>query len=165
MKRCLHRWLVAALLTGAFASLGWRSAAADSSPIEPLPPAPPPPAPADVAAAPADAKTTASGLASKVLFKGKAATHPGPHDRVTVQYSGWTSDGKLFDSSITRGEPSVLSLDGVIKGWVEGLQLMVKGEKRRFWIPADLAYGDTPSNRDEPAGRWSSTSSCSTSSK
>jgi FKBP-type peptidyl-prolyl cis-trans isomerase len=155
MRRRLQRWLVAALLTVAFASLGWHSAAADSSPIEPLPPAPPPPAPpapADVAAAPGDAKTTASGLAFKVLFKGKGAMHPGPHDRVTVQYSGWTSDGKLFDSSITRGEPSVLSLDGVIKGWVEGLQLMVKGEKRRFWIPADLGYGDAPSNPNLPAG-------------
>jgi FKBP-type peptidyl-prolyl cis-trans isomerase len=159
MQRGLHPWLVAAVLTGACVSLGWRSAVADSSPIEPLPPAPPPPAPpapADVAAAPADAKTTASGLASKVLFRGKAGTgtgvHPGPHDRVTVQYSGWTSEGKFFDSSITRGEPSILSLDSVIKGWVEGLQLMVKGEKRRFWIPADLAYGDTPSNPNVPAG-------------
>ena len=107
-------------------------------------------------------RTTASGLAFKVLiFKGKAAAHPGPHDRVTVQYSGWTSDGKLFDSTITRGEPSVLSLDGVVKGWVEGLQLMVKGEKRRFWIPADLAYGDTPANPNRLAGRGAESSTSS----
>jgi peptidylprolyl isomerase len=156
MQRCLHPWLVAAVLTGACVSLGWRSAAADSSPIEPLPSAPPPPAPpapADVAAAPTDAKTTVTGLASKVLFKGKGAgAHPGPHDRVTVQYSGWTSDGKLFDSSITRGQPATFPLDGVIKGWTEGLQLMAVGDKARFWIPGYLAYGDKPSQPGSPAG-------------
>ncbi|HVZ88418.1 MAG TPA: peptidylprolyl isomerase, partial [Polyangia bacterium] len=68
-----------------------------AEPIEPLPAAPPPAppaAPADVAAPPADAKKTASGLASKVLFKGKGSAHPGPHDRVVVQYTGWTPDGK-----------------------------------------------------------------------
>jgi FKBP-type peptidyl-prolyl cis-trans isomerase len=156
MRRCLLAWLVAAVLsTGAFPGVRLRSAVADSSAIEPLPPAPPPPAPpapADVAAAPASAKTTSSGLASKVLVKGKGGDHPGPHDRVTVQYAGWTTDGTSFDSSIARGEPSVLSLDNVIKGWVEGLQLMVKGERRRFWIPAALAYGDAPSNSKDPAG-------------
>ncbi len=126
-----------------------------AEPIEPLPSAPPPTppaAPADVAAAPPDAKTTASGLASKVLFKGKGSGHPGPRDWVTVQYTGWTPDGKLFDSSVPRGEPATFRLDGVIKGWTEGLQLMVKGEKRRFWIPADLAYGETPTRPGTPAG-------------
>jgi FKBP-type peptidyl-prolyl cis-trans isomerase len=131
------------------------SARVSAGPIEPLPSAPPPAAPAapaDVAAPPATAKKTASGLASKVLFKGKGSGHPGPHDKVTVQYTGWTTDGKMFDSSIPTGEPARFPLDGVIKGWGEGLQLMVKGEKRRFWIPADLAYGDPPAHPGAPAG-------------
>jgi len=105
---------------------------------------PPPPAPEDVAAVPADAQKTASGLASKVLAKGTGKDHPKATDKVTVHYSGWTLDGKLFDSSVTRGEPSSFGLNQVIAGWTEGVQLMVKGEKRRFWIPAGLAYGENP---------------------
>jgi len=104
----------------------------------------PPPTPDDVAAAPADAEKTASGLASKLLAKGTGSTHPKASDSVTVHYSGWTTDGKLFDSSVKRGEPSSFPLNGVIKGWSEGVQLMVEGEKRRFWIPANLAYGENP---------------------
>lgn len=124
-------------------------------PIEPLPSAPlptAPPAPADVAEPPADAKKTASGLASKVLVKGKGGTHPGPYDRVTLDYTGWTSGGRVFDSSIPRGEPTTISLDTAIRGWTEGVQQMVKGETRRFWIPAALAYGDSPRRSDDPAG-------------
>jgi FKBP-type peptidyl-prolyl cis-trans isomerase len=105
---------------------------------------PPPPAPTDVAAAPDDAEKTQSGLASKVISKGSGEEHPKATDNVTVHYSGWTTDGKLFDSSVTRGEPSSFGLNQVIKGWTEGVQLMVKGEKRRFWIPAGLAYGENP---------------------
>ena len=105
---------------------------------------PPPTVPADVAAVPADAQKTASGLASKVLSKGTGKEHPKVTDKVTVHYSGWTLDGKLFDSSVTRGEPSSFGLNQVIAGWTEGVQLMVKGEKRRFWIPAGLAYGENP---------------------
>jgi FKBP-type peptidyl-prolyl cis-trans isomerase len=103
-----------------------------------------PPVPADVAAAPKDAEKTATGLASKVLLKGAGATHPKATDQVKVHYSGWTTDGKLFDSSVQRGEPIVFPLNGVIPGWTEGVQLMVEGEKRRFWIPANLAYGENP---------------------
>jgi FKBP-type peptidyl-prolyl cis-trans isomerase len=105
---------------------------------------PPPPAPTDVAATPNDAEKTQSGLASKVITKGSGDAHPKATDTVTVHYSGWTTDGKLFDSSVTRGEPSSFGLNQVIKGWTEGVQLMVKGEKRRFWIPAGLAYGENP---------------------
>jgi peptidylprolyl isomerase len=101
-------------------------------------------APSDVAAPPADAEKTASGLASKVVTKGTGTAHPGPTDKVTVHYSGWTKDGKLFDSSVKRGKTISFGLDQVIKGWTEGVQLMVVGEKRRFWIPADLAYGENP---------------------
>ena len=103
-----------------------------------------PKAPADVAAAPAGAEKTASGLTSKVLKKGTGTKKPKATDTVEVHYSGWTLDGKMFDSSLTRGQTTSFPLNGVIKGWTEGLQLMVEGEKRRFWIPADLAYGENP---------------------
>ena len=81
-----------------------------------------------------------------------------------VNYSGWTPDGKMFDSSITRGQPARFGLGGVIKGWTEGVQLMTKGEKARFWIPAALAYGDKPRAWRARRARSSSTSSSSTSS-
>jgi peptidylprolyl isomerase len=103
-----------------------------------------PAAPADVAAPPADAQVTASGLASKVLQAGTGTDHPVPTDRVKVHYSGWTTDGKLFDSSVSRGRPAVFALNRVIAGWTEGVALMVVGEKRRLWIPAKLAYDGLP---------------------
>jgi len=107
------------------------------------------PPPADVAAPPADAQTTASGLASKVLTPGMGSEHPGPSDLVKVHYTGWTTDGKMFDSSVARNRPIILPLDHVIIGWSEGLQLMVVGEKRRLWVPAKLAYEGKP---DRPQG-------------
>jgi FKBP-type peptidyl-prolyl cis-trans isomerase len=97
-------------------------------------------APADVSGPPPDAKKTASGLAYKVLKEGVGGRHPRSTSSVTVNYSGWTTDGKLFDSSVTRGVPATLPLDSVIPGWTEGLALMVEGEKTRFWVPQDLAY-------------------------
>ena len=110
-----------------------------------------PKAPEDVAAVPANAEKTASGLASRVLKKGTGTVHPKATDTVNVHYSGWTTDGKMFDSSVERGEPISFPLNGVIPGWTEGVQLMVQGEKRRFWIPAKLAYGDNPGG-GAPAG-------------
>src|SRR5215468_6036342 len=101
-------------------------------------------APADVKAPPADAKRTASGLAYKVLSAGTGARHPGPRSTVTVHYTGWQTDGKRFDSSVERGQPVSFALDEVIKGWTEGVQLMVEGEKTRFWIPDTLAYKGQP---------------------
>ena len=109
------------------------------------PPRPAPiPAPADVAAPPKEAVTEPSGLASVVLTPGKGTGKPGPTDMVTVHYTGWTTDGKMFDSSYARKEPSTFPLDRVIKGWGEGVQLMTPGEKRRFWIPEAIAYKGTP---------------------
>ena len=102
------------------------------------------PAPDDVAAAPANAESTASGLTSRVLQAGTGTANPGPTSNVTVHYTGWTPDGRMFDSSVARGAPSTFPLNGVIRGWTEGVQLMVVGEKRRFWIPANLAYGNNP---------------------
>ena len=98
------------------------------------------PAPEDVAAAPSDALTTASGLASKVIEAGAGKEHPGRTAIVKVNYTGWTTDGKMFDSSLTTGKPATFPLDKVIAGWTEGVQLMVAGETRRFWIPESLAY-------------------------
>jgi peptidylprolyl isomerase len=109
----------------------------------------PPDAPADVAAIPKDAQTTKSGLGSKVLEKGKGKTHPAATDRVKVHYTGWTTDGKMFDSSVVRGQPVTFGLNQVIPGWTEGVQLMVEGEKRRLWIPEELAYKGQPGR---PAG-------------
>ena len=97
-------------------------------------------APADVKAPPADAKKTASGLAYKVLHQGTGGRHPKGNSQVQVHYTGWTTDGKMFDSSVVRGQPTEFGVDGVIPGWTEGLQLMFEGEKTRFWIPEALAY-------------------------
>lgn len=105
--------------------------------------------PADVAAPPADAVTTKSGLAYRVLRDGTGTEHPKRRSTVEVHYSGWTTDGRMFDSSVLRGETAKFSLDGVIAGWTEGLQLMVTGEKTRFWIPSRLAYG---TDRTKPQG-------------
>src|SRR5262249_43429977 len=96
--------------------------------------------PPDVKAPPADAKKTASGLSYKVLKDGVGGRHPRPTGSVTVNYTGWTTDGKMFDSSIVRGEPSTFQVDQVIPGWTEGLQLMYEGERTRFWIPENIAY-------------------------
>jgi FKBP-type peptidyl-prolyl cis-trans isomerase len=107
------------------------------------------PAPPDVSAPPADATRTPTGLVSKVLRPGAGTRHPRPNSRVTVHYTGWTTDGKSFDSSVARNEPTTFGLDEVIPGWMQGVQMMVEGEKRRFWIPAALAYEGTP---DKPQG-------------
>lgn len=108
------------------------------------------PAPRDVAAPPADALKTPSGLASKVLRVGLGSIRPGPRSSVRVHYTGWTTDGKMFDSSYPRGRPEEFTVDQVIPGWTEGLQLMVVGEQRRFWIPGSLAYDPIP---DRPGGQ------------
>lgn len=111
-----------------------------------------PSVPEDLNNIPSDAETTASGLRSKILKPGRGERRPAPSDSVVVHYSGWTLDGKLFDSSVARGEPAVFGVTDVIPGWTEALQLMRVGEKRRVWIPADLAYGETPARPGSPAG-------------
>ncbi|NND01701.1 MAG: FKBP-type peptidylprolyl isomerase, partial [Acidimicrobiia bacterium] len=107
-------------------------------------PIPPPQVPVDVAEPPLDAVFTRSRLASKVLEAGTGTEHPTKKSNVTVHYSGWTTDGRMFDSSVVRGKPATFPLNRVIAGWTEGLQLMVKGESRRFWIPQKLAYKGQP---------------------
>ena len=110
------------------------------------------PAPPDVAAPPADAIRTPSGLASKVLQVGMSNARPSLMSNVTVHYTGWTTDGQMFDSSVVRKEPTSFALTQVIPGWTEGLQLMVVGEKRRFWIPGALAYDYPGARPDAPKG-------------
>ncbi|AJR08142.1 FKBP-type peptidyl-prolyl cis-trans isomerase [Photobacterium gaetbulicola] len=87
-------------------------------------------------------QTTASGLQYLVLQQGTGTVHPKPSDKVTVHYHGTLLNGTVFDSSVDRGETIQFGLNQVIKGWTEGLQLMVEGEKTRFFIPAELAYGN-----------------------
>lgn len=110
------------------------------------------PAPEDVAAAPSDAKKTKTGLAYKILTKGDGKEHPKADAYVEVDYTGWSTDGVMFDSSVARGKPANFALNRVIAGWTEGVQLLVVGDKARFWIPADLAYGDTPKRPGAPSG-------------
>ncbi len=107
-------------------------------------PLPIPPVPTDVKAPPKSATKAADGLAWKVLRMGTGTVHPGPTSVVQVHYAGWTTDGKMFDSSYGRGVPATFPLNGVIPGWTEGLQHMVEGEKTRFWIPEALAYKGHP---------------------
>jgi len=87
--------------------------------------------------------TTASGLQYLVLEEGadRTAAMPLATDEVMVHYHGTMIDGTVFDSSVDRGEPISFPLDGVIPGWTEGLQLMRVGDKFRFFIPSELAYG------------------------
>jgi FKBP-type peptidyl-prolyl cis-trans isomerase len=110
-----------------------------------------PAVPEDVKAPPASAQKTASGLAYRLIKKGTGTQSPKATDTVVVNYTGWTTDGKMFDSSITRGQPATFKLNQVIPGWTEGVQLMHEGETVRFWIPAALAYGSKP-RAGAPAG-------------
>lgn len=88
-------------------------------------------------------KTTASGLQYQVIKEGTGAA-PKATDVVEVHYKGTLLDGTEFDSSYKRGEPIKFPLDGVIKGWTEGVQLMKVGGTTRFFIPSELAYGENP---------------------
>ena len=113
------------------------------------------PAPPDVAAAPADATKTPSGLAYKVQSPGKGGDKPTADDTVEVHYTGWLTDGKKFDSSVDRGRPFSFRLGQgqVIKGWDEGVAGMKPGGKRKLFVPAKLGYrdqakGNIPPNSD-----------------
>lgn len=98
-----------------------------------------------------DVVETASGLQYKVVKMGTGAK-PSATDKVKVHYHGTTIDGKVFDSSVERGEPITFPLNGVIKGWTEGVQLMPIGSKFIFYIPSDLAYGDRGAGQDIKPG-------------
>ena len=87
-----------------------------------------------------DMITTDSGLQYEVLVEGAGAT-PGPTDTVSAHYHGTFEDGRVFDSSVDRGEPIDLPLNGVIPGWQEALQIMKEGDKWRLVVPPELGYG------------------------
>lgn len=95
--------------------------------------------------------TTASGLQYEVLKRGSGKESPKATDRVKVHYHGTNIDGSVFDSSVERGQPITFGLNQVIAGWTEGLQLMHVGDKFRFYIPSELAYGErSPSPKIKP---------------
>lgn len=93
--------------------------------------------------------TTASGLQYEVVVAGEGAK-PLATDQVTVHYTGTTIDGKVFDSSVERGQPATFGLNQVIGGWTEGVQLMSVGAKYKFYIPYNLAYGERGAGADIP---------------
>lgn len=87
-------------------------------------------------------KSTESGMQYEVLTSGQGSVHPNSQSKVKVHYHGTLIDGTVFDSSVERGQPISFSLRQVIPGWTEGVQLMVEGDKFRFYIPSKLAYGN-----------------------
>lgn len=98
--------------------------------------------PSDVAAPPADAQSTPSGLRSRIVSKGHGTNHPRDQSRVRLRYSAFTPDGKMFESSVSGSDSITAQLSLLMQGWREGLQLMVEGERRVLWIPAALANGE-----------------------
>jgi len=96
-------------------------------------------APADVAGPPRDAQLVGTAVRFRTLHEGEGGK-VGAGANVVVHYSGWTTDGKLFDSSVSRGEPLRIGLGSVIAGWTTGVGDMQLGEVRRLWIPESLAY-------------------------
>ncbi|WP_019529097.1 FKBP-type peptidyl-prolyl cis-trans isomerase [Dasania marina] len=94
--------------------------------------------------------TTDSGLQYVLLQAGSGTVHPAASDRVKVHYHGTMINGVVFDSSVERGQAIEFGLNQVIKGWTEGLKTMVVGEKKRFFIPSDLAYGNRGAGQIPP---------------
>ncbi len=127
------------MMHAAFAALVFvmavTSASAQSTPASAIPPVP-----ADVAAPPADAAKTASGLAHKIVTPGPGTEKPFATDIVTLHYTGWSADGKMFESSRTAGTPSMFALNRAMAGMRECVTQMAVGEIRRCWVPQELAY-------------------------
>ncbi len=93
---------------------------------------------------------TPSGLQYKILQQGEGTEHPTASTKVKVHYHGSLLDGTIFDSSVDRGEPISFGLNQVISGWTEGVQLMVVGDKFKFFIPSELGYGDRSAGKIAP---------------
>jgi peptidylprolyl isomerase len=100
--------------------------------------------PPDVAAPPPDAQVTPSGLAYRVLARGGGGRRPTVTARVLVNYTGWTTDGTIIDGAPIGGPPVTITLGEAMPGWQEGVRLMSRGDKFRFWIPASLAHAGAP---------------------
>jgi len=90
---------------------------------------------------------TSSGLQYQVLEKGEGTEHPTATSKVTVHYHGTLLDGSVFESTVEGGNPISFGLNQVISGWTEGVQLMVVGDKFKFFIPSNLAYGNSTSGK------------------
>ncbi|MGH8379054.1 MAG: FKBP-type peptidyl-prolyl cis-trans isomerase [Gammaproteobacteria bacterium] len=106
-------------------------------------------APPDVAAPPANATVLPDGLAYQVLASGTGSAHPTQDSVITVNYTGWTTDGRKFDSTVNpdgSSSPATFPLNKLIQGWQDVVPLMVTGERIRVWIPGNLAYD----NRNRP---------------
>ncbi|MFT6268759.1 MAG: peptidylprolyl isomerase [Alphaproteobacteria bacterium] len=97
-----------------------------------------------------DIEETVSGLQYQILQKGEGNTHPSASSTVEVHYHGSLIDGTVFDSSVDRGQSISFPLNQVISGWTEGVQLMVVGDKFKFFIPSELGYGDRASGKIMP---------------
>lgn len=110
------------------------------------------PAPADVAAMPDDVTMTPEGVGIRVLEQGDGVNFPTLSDDVTIYYTGWTTDGEMFDSSYPRGEPDTFPLGVLIGGWKSAVVHMSKGEKSLLWIPGPLAYDYPGARPDAPKG-------------
>ena len=110
------------------------------------------PAPEDVAAIPAGATITKDGIGIRFLQQGDGENFPTLADEITIHYTGWQTDGVMFDSSRLRGEPSTFPLGGLIAGWELSVPLMSRGSRALIWIPGDLAYDNRPDRPDAPKG-------------
>lgn len=111
-----------------------------------------PATPADLMKPPRDSILLPSGLAFQVLEEGTGKDHPAASSRVSMHYSAWTAAGKLFETTLTTGQPGAFPVGSLLPGWREGVLHMVVGEKARLWLPASLAYGEKPAGRKLPAG-------------
>lgn len=103
-----------------------------------------PDAPAEVAAVPPDVERSASGLAWRVLKEGTSDKRPQADSIVSLRYTGWTPDGKVFMSTENKGFAKSSAMSGMLPGWREGILMMTLGEKRRFWLTRELAYRGQP---------------------
>jgi peptidylprolyl isomerase len=109
--------------------------------------------PADLKAPPKDAKTTKSGLTYVVLTKGKGKRHPADETRAEVVYTGWTPDGRMFQTSVASQEPAIVRVRMLPPGWKEAMKLMVEGDKWRLWLTGKLGFGElAPGAENLPFG-------------
>lgn len=110
------------------------------------------PAPANVAAIPADALINEAGIGIRILQEGDGVNFPTLDDDITIHYTGWKTDGEMFDSSRLRGEPNTFALGGLIEGWKLSVPSLSKGTRALIWIPGDLGYDLRLDRPDAPKG-------------
>jgi FKBP-type peptidyl-prolyl cis-trans isomerase len=111
-----------------------------------------PAVPNDLRAPPKTATRLPSGGFMEVLQPGKGARHPAISSLVLLHYETWSADGSLIEDTRMTGHPGLFLMGSVLPGWLEGLSRMVEGEKIRLWVPAELAFGEKPSSKMQPAG-------------